>query len=56
MAFITMNLDLKSLRDHQRKGYGLQKDSIGFKPTPPVSGAWLDLCLGPGLTYVWGLA
>lgn len=35
LTFLTMNLDLKSLRDHQRKGYGLQKDSIDFKPTPP---------------------
>jgi len=35
LTFLTMNLDLKSLRDHQRKGYGLQKDSDEFKPTPP---------------------
>ncbi len=34
-TFLTMRLDLKSLREHQRKGYGLQKDSKDFKPTPP---------------------
>lgn len=35
LTFLTMSLDLKALRDHQRKGYGLQKDSTEFKPTPP---------------------
>jgi hypothetical protein len=35
IAFLTMRLDLKALRDHQRKGYSLQRDSDNFKPTPP---------------------
>lgn len=35
LTFLTMDLDLKALRDHQRKGYGLQKESDAFKPTPP---------------------
>lgn len=35
LTFLTMNLSLKSLRTHQRKGYGLQKESKDFKPTPP---------------------
>jgi hypothetical protein len=35
LTFLTMKLDLKGLRDHQRMGYGLQKDSDNFKPTPP---------------------
>lgn len=35
LTFLTMRLDLKGLRNHQRKGYGLQKDSKDFKPTPP---------------------
>lgn len=35
VTFLSMNLDLKSLRDHQRKEYGLQKESEEFKPTPP---------------------
>lgn len=35
VTFLVMKLDLKSLREHQRKGYGLQKDSKTFKPTPP---------------------
>ena len=35
LTFLTMRLNLKALRDHQRKGYGLQKDSEEFKPTPP---------------------
>jgi predicted amidohydrolase len=34
-GFLTMKLDLKGLRAHQRKGYGLQKESKEFKPTPP---------------------
>ena len=34
LTFLTMNLNLKALRDHQRKGYGLQKESKDFKPTP----------------------
>lgn len=34
-TFLTMRLDLKALREHQRKGYGLQKQSEDFKPTPP---------------------
>lgn len=35
LTFLTVALDLKALRDHQRKGYGLQKDSVDYKPTPP---------------------
>jgi predicted amidohydrolase len=35
LTFLTMHLELKALRTHQRKGYGLQKDSDEFKPTPP---------------------
>jgi hypothetical protein len=35
LTFLTTKLDLKALRDHQRKGYGLQKESDAFKPTPP---------------------
>lgn len=35
VAFLTIRLNLKALREHQRKGYGLQKDSQDFKPTPP---------------------
>ncbi len=35
LTFLTMSLNLKELREHQRKGYGLQKDSEIFKPTPP---------------------
>ncbi len=35
LTFLTMELNLKSLRDHQKKKYGLQKDSEDFKPTPP---------------------
>jgi hypothetical protein len=35
LTFLTMNLNLKALRTHQRKAYGLQKDSKEFKPTPP---------------------
>ena len=35
LTFLTKTLDLKALRDHQRKGYGLQKSSDLFKPTPP---------------------
>lgn len=35
VAFLTIQLNLKALREHQRKGYGLQKDSEDFKPTPP---------------------
>lgn len=35
LTFLTMHLDLKALRTHQRKGYGLQKESREFKPTPP---------------------
>lgn len=35
LTFLTMNLNLKALRDHQRKDYGLQKDSKEFKATPP---------------------
>ncbi|MFD1122545.1 hypothetical protein ACFQ2T_08530 [Methylophilus flavus] len=34
-TFLTMNLPLKKLRDHQRVGYGIQKDSDDYKPTPP---------------------
>lgn len=35
LTFLTMRLNLKALRVHQRKGYGLQKESADFKPTPP---------------------
>lgn len=35
LTFLAMRLDLMSLRVHQRKGYGLQKESGEFKPTPP---------------------
>lgn len=35
LTFVTTFLDLTALRDHQRKGYGLQKESSLFKPTPP---------------------
>jgi hypothetical protein len=35
LTFLSTWLDLKSLREHQRKGYGLQKESAIFKPTPP---------------------
>jgi hypothetical protein len=35
LTFLTMGLNLKALRTHQRKGYGLQKESKDFKPTPP---------------------
>lgn len=35
LTFLTMRLDLNALRTHQRKGYGLQKESREFKPTPP---------------------
>lgn len=35
LTFLTMELNLKALRDHQRRSYGLQKDSKYFKPTPP---------------------
>ena len=35
LTFMTMSLNLKALRTHQRKGYGLQKESKEFKPTPP---------------------
>ncbi|MCB1814040.1 MAG: hypothetical protein KDK04_20325 [Candidatus Competibacteraceae bacterium] len=35
LTFLTISLNLKALREHQRKLYGLQKDSANFKPTPP---------------------
>jgi len=35
LTFLTMSLDLEALRDHQRKRYGLQRNSQDFKPTPP---------------------
>ena len=35
LTYLTMSLNLKALRTHQRKGYGLQKESQFFKPTPP---------------------
>jgi predicted amidohydrolase len=35
LTYLTMRIDLRALRTHQRKGYGLQKDSRLFKPTPP---------------------
>lgn len=34
-TFLTMKLPLQKLRTHQSKGYGLQKDSEEYKPTPP---------------------
>jgi hypothetical protein len=34
-TFLTMELPLEKLRSHQSKGYGLQKDSDDYKPTPP---------------------
>lgn len=34
-TFLTMRLPLQQLRSHQRKRYGLQKDSKEYKPTPP---------------------
>ncbi len=33
--FLTMVLPLQKLRAHQSKGYGLQKESDDYKPTPP---------------------
>ena len=35
LTYLTMRLDLSALRAHQRKKYGLQKESREFKPTPP---------------------
>ena len=35
LTFLTTILDLEALRIHQRKDYGLQKDSPNFKATPP---------------------
>ena len=35
LTFLTMSLDLKGLRDHQRRDYGIQKESEAYKPTPP---------------------
>jgi hypothetical protein len=34
-TFLTMELPLEKLRGHQRKKYGLQKESNDYKPTPP---------------------
>lgn len=34
-TFLTLRLPLQQLRSHQLKGYGLQKDSKEYKPTPP---------------------
>lgn len=34
-TFLTMRLPLQQLRSHQRKKYGLQKESKEYKPTPP---------------------
>jgi hypothetical protein len=34
-TFLTMELPLQKLRSHQCKGYGLQKESSEYKPTPP---------------------
>jgi hypothetical protein len=34
-TFLTMELPLQQLREHQSKLYGLQKESEDFKPTPP---------------------
>lgn len=35
VTFLTMKINLNSLRQHQSKKYGLQKTSEDFKPTPP---------------------
>jgi hypothetical protein len=35
VTFLTTTLKLKPLREFQRKNYGLQKETPGFKPTPP---------------------
>lgn len=37
-TFLTMDLPLEKLRDHQRQEYGLQKQSDDYKPTPPSFG------------------
>jgi hypothetical protein len=34
-TFLTMELPLQKLREHQSLLYGLQKDSEDYKPTPP---------------------
>lgn len=34
-TYLVSTLDLKGLRDHQRQGFGLQKESKQFKATPP---------------------
>ncbi len=34
-TFLTMELPLAKLRDHQKKLYGLQRGSKDYKPTPP---------------------
>jgi hypothetical protein len=34
-TFLTMNLPLQQLRNHQRKKYALQKESVQYKATPP---------------------
>ncbi|WP_145956188.1 hypothetical protein [Nitrosomonas ureae] len=34
-TFLTMELPLQKLRAHQCRGYGLQKESGDYKPTPP---------------------
>ncbi len=34
-SFLTMELPLAELRDHQKKKYGLQRGSKIYKPTPP---------------------
>lgn len=34
-TFLTMALPIARLREHQRVGYGLQRESTEFKPTPP---------------------
>lgn len=35
LTFLTMKLNLESLREYQRLGYGLQKGRGDYKPTPP---------------------
>jgi type I restriction enzyme M protein len=49
-TFLTMELPLQKLREHQRKRYGLQKDSEDYKPTPPdfpVEDVKARISLGP---------
>ena len=34
-SIMAADIDIEKLRDHQRKGYELQRDTDQFKPTPP---------------------